>query len=238
MKFQVKSSRLTFTGDILLNRNFEPETLNLKLGVLGGTFDPPHNGHLLIARAALTQLGLTQVLFAPTRQPPHKDTAEHSAIEQRIEMVRRAIAPYPQFVLSRVDVDRAGPTYTVDTLRILREQFGARVELFFIMGMDSLANLLTWRAPEQLIQLCQLAVCARPGFDANLDALEQKIPGVRARVVWLNAPALAIAASDLQTRVRAGQSIAEMVPEAVARYIAEQGLYRAEVRSWSVRSPD
>jgi len=209
-----------------LDKNFELGTLNLKLGVLGGTFDPPHNGHLLIAREALTQLGLTQVLFAPTRQPPHKNAAAHTAIEHRIEMVRLAIAADPQFVLSRVDVDRAGPTYTVDTMRILREQFGARAELFFIMGMDSLANILTWRAPEQLIQLCQLAVFARPGFGANLVALEQKIPGLRARVVLLDAPALDIAASDLQTRVRAGESIAHLVPEAVARYVAEKGLYR------------
>ncbi|MCI0476879.1 MAG: nicotinate-nucleotide adenylyltransferase [Anaerolineales bacterium] len=200
--------------------------MNLKLGILGGTFDPPHNGHLLIAREALTQLGLTQVLFAPTRQPPHKNVAEHSAIEHRIEMVRLAIAPYPQFVLSLVDVDRAGPTYTVDTMRLLREQFGDQVELFFIMGMDSLAHILTWRAPEQLIQSCKLAVFARPGFEMNLDTLEQKIPGLRARVVLLNAPALDIAASDLQKRVRAGQSIAHLVPEAVARYIAEKKLYR------------
>lgn len=206
--------------------NFEPETLNLKLGVLGGTFDPPHNGHLLIAREALTQLGLTQVLFAPTRQPPHKNAAAHTAIEHRIEMTRLAIATEPQFVLSRVDVDRAGPTYTVDTLRILREQFGARAELFFIMGMDSLAHILTWRAPEQLIQLCRLAVFQRPGFGANLDELEQKIPGLRARVVFLKSSALDIAASDLQKRVRAGQSIAHLVPGAVARYIADNHLYQ------------
>jgi nicotinate-nucleotide adenylyltransferase len=209
-----------------LASNFEPRTLNLKLGVLGGTFDPPHNGHLLIAREALTQLGLTQVLFAPTRQPPHKNAAAHTPIEHRVEMVRLAIAPYPQFALSRVDVDRAGPTYTVDTMRLLREQFGDQVELFFIMGMDSLAHILTWRAPEQLIQLCQLAVFARPGFAANLEQLEEKIPGLRARVVFLQSSALDIAASDLQTRVHAGDSIAHLVPEAVARYITEKGLYR------------
>ncbi len=206
--------------------NLEPRTGNLKLGVLGGTFDPPHNGHLLIARAALTQLGLARVLFAPTRQPPHKLRNKITPVEQRIEMVRLAIAPHPQFALSRVDVDRAGPTYTVETLRLLREQFNDAVEWFFIMGMDSLVNLPTWHAPAQLIQLCRLAVFPRPGFVADWDALERQIPGVRARVVLLDAPALDIAASDLQARVRAGQSIAHLVPEAVARYIAEQGLYR------------
>lgn len=207
--------------------NLKPLTSNLKLGVLGGTFDPPHNGHLLIAHEAVKQLGLQRVLFAPTHHPPHKRAANHTPIEHRLEMVRLAIASYPQFVLSRVDVDRPGPTYTVDTMRILREQFGKDAELFFIMGMDSLANLLTWRAPEQLIQLCKLAVFPRPGFTANLDELEQHIPNLRARIVLLNAPTLDIAASDLQARVRAGESIAHFVPEAVARYIAEKGLYRA-----------
>ncbi len=197
-----------------------------RIGVLGGTFDPPHNGHLLIAREALTQLGLAQVLFAPTRLPPHKLRNHITPIEQRVEMVRLAIAPYPEFALSRVDIDRAGPTYTVDTMRILREQFGNSVELFFIMGMDSLANILTWRAPEQLIRLCKLAVFQRPGFAANLDALEQKIPGLRERVVFLQSSALDIAASDLQERVRAGQSIAHLVPEVVDKYIAEKRLYR------------
>ena len=209
-----------------MTENLKPETFNLKLGILGGTFDPPHNGHLLIAREAQTQLGLTQVLFAPTRQPPHKNAAEHTAIEHRLEMVRLAIAPYPQFVLSRVDVDRAGPTYTVDTMRLLRKQFGKQAELFFIMGMDSLANILTWHMPEQLIHLCKLAVFQRPGFAANLDELEQKIPGLRERVVFLQSPALDIAASNLIKRVRAGQSIAHFVPEAVARYITENRLYR------------
>jgi nicotinate-nucleotide adenylyltransferase len=206
--------------------NLKPVTSNPKLGVLGGTFDPPHNGHLLIAHQAIKQLGLAQVLFAPTRHPPHKNAASHTPIEHRLEMVRLAIAPYPQFVLSRVDVDRAGPTYTVDTMRILRAQHDESVAWFFIMGMDSLANILTWRAPEQLIQLCTLAVFPRPGFTANLDELERHIPGIRARVVLLNAPMMDIAASDIQARVRAGKSIAHLVPETVARYIAEQGLYR------------
>jgi nicotinate-nucleotide adenylyltransferase len=210
----------------LLTSNLQP--LAFKLGVLGGTFDPPHNGHLLIARETLTQLGLAQVLFAPTRQPPHKNAADHTCIEHRLEMVRLAIAPYPQFALSRVDADadRPGPTYTVDTMRALREQFGEQVELFFIMGLDSLANILTWRTPEQLIRLCKLAVFQRPGFAANIDELERKIPGLAERVVFLHSPTLAIAASNLQQRVRAGQSIAAMVPPAVAHYIAEHGLYR------------
>ncbi len=185
-------------------------------------------GHLVIAQEALTQLGLAQVIFAPTRQPPHKIGNAITPIEHRIAMVRRAIAPHPQFVLSRVDVDRAGPTYTVDTLRLLREQLGQHVDLYFIMGMDSLANFLTWHAPEELIRLCRLAVFNRPGFAVDLAALEAQLPGVRERVALLSAPALDIAASDLQRRVRAGLPIAHLVPEAVAAYIAEQGLYHEQ----------
>ena len=198
-----------------------------KIGVLGGTFDPPHRGHLLIAREALTQLGLSQVLFAPTRQPPHKGLAGITPIAARLEMVRRAIAAHPQFQLSRVDVDQPGATYTADTMRRLRAQFGADVELFFIMGMDSLQSILTWRTPAELIAVCKLVVFARPGFVADLDALEAQLPGVRARVVFLPAPPVDIAASDLQRRVRAGESIAEFVPATVAEYIAAQGLYRS-----------
>ncbi len=197
-----------------------------RIGVLGGTFDPPHNGHLLIAQYALTQLELDQVLFAPTRQPPHKINNNLTPIEHRLEMVRLAIADRPHFVLSRVDVDRSGPTYTVDTMHLLREQFGTDAELYFIMGMDSLANLLTWHRPEQLIRLCKLVVFQRPGFQADLDALEKRLPGLRQRVVFLSNPTPDIAASDLQRRVRAGEEIAHLVPALVARYIREHGLYR------------
>ncbi|MBI5652916.1 MAG: nicotinate-nucleotide adenylyltransferase [Chloroflexi bacterium] len=198
-----------------------------RIGVLGGTFDPPHNGHLAIAQNALTQLDLAQVVFAPTHLPPHKIHNHITPIEHRVEMVRRAIAPFPRFVLSRVDVDRAGPTYTVDTLKILRAGWDQAAEIFFIMGLDSLANLLTWHQPEKIIALCKLAVFARPGFDADLDPLESRLPGLRARVVFLQSAPLDIAASDLQMRVRAGLSIAQFVPESVAAYIAAQGLYRA-----------
>ncbi len=196
-----------------------------RVGVLGGTFDPPHNGHLAIAQAALAQLQLAEVLFAPTHQPPHKLGNEITPIEHRLAMVRLAIAPHPRFTLSRVDVDRAGPTFTVDTMRLLRQKF-PDAELYFIMGTDSLANILTWRAPAEFIRLCRLAVFNRPGFTVDLDALEAQLPGLHERAVILPAPALDIAASDLQQRVCAGLPITDWVPAAVATYIAEHGLYR------------
>lgn len=207
--------------------NSTHSTLNSnRFGVLGGTFDPPHIGHLVIAQEALTQLGLSQVIFAPTRQPPHKIGNAITPIEHRLEMVRLAIAANPRFALSRVDVDRDGPTYTVDTIRLLRQEWGNNVEIYFVMGLDSLANILTWHTPDELIRLCRLAVFNRPGFSANVGELELKLPGLSERVDLLASPALDIAASDLQRRVRAGQSIKHLVPDAVAAYIAEHGLYR------------
>lgn len=197
----------------------------VKVGILGGTFDPPHIGHLVIAQEAMAHLQLDRVLFAPTCYPPHKRIDEVTPIADRLEMVRLAIAPEPRFVLSRVDVDRPGPTFTVDTVRLLRASLGDDVDLYFIMGLDSLANILTWRSPEKLIQLCRLAVFNRPGFTVDLDELEKHLPGLRERIVLVPAPALEIAASDLQRRIKSGEPIRHLVPEAVAAYIADHDLY-------------
>lgn len=203
-----------------------PQSPLPRIGVLGGTFDPPHNGHLLIARQAFHQLKLNQVLFAPAHQPPHKIDQAITPIKHRLEMVRLAIADQPGFVLSRIDVDRQGPTFTVDTMRLLRQQFGEASALYFIMGMDSLMNILTWRNPAELIKICKLAVFARPGFHVNISELEKHLPGLRERIVFLSTPTLNVAASELQKRVRDGQSIEDCVPKAVAKYIQDNKLYR------------
>jgi nicotinate-nucleotide adenylyltransferase len=197
----------------------------VKVGILGGTFDPPHIGHLVIAQEALAYLHLSQVVFVPTRYPPHKPTDNVTPIDLRLEMVRLAIARNPRFTLSRVDVDREGPTYTVDTIRLLRRQYGEGADLYFIMGMDSLVNLPTWHKPEELIRLCWLAVLNRPGYHVNLDELEKKLPGVRERVILIPSPALEVSATDLQRRVQSGEPIDHLVPESVAAFIYEHGLY-------------
>ncbi len=197
----------------------------MKVGILGGTFDPPHIGHLVIAQEAMNYLQLSQVVFVPTRQPPHKPTDEITPIDLRLDMVRLAIARNPRFTLSRVDVDRKGPTYTVDTMRILRRQYGEGTDLYFIMGMDSLVNLPTWYEPAVLIRLCWLAVLNRPGYRADLDELERKLPGIRERVIFIPSPALEVSATDLQRRVRHGEPIDHLVPEAVCAFIHEHGLY-------------
>lgn len=142
-------------------------------------------------------------------------------------MVRLAIADNPAFQISTVDIDRTGPHYTVDTLRLLRNQLGiGSDETFLIMGADSLTHLTTWHQPAQLIEICRLAVVARPGYRADLEALEAALPGISTRLDWVEMPVLGISSSDLQRRVREGRSIRYQVPSAVAAYVAKHALYR------------
>lgn len=197
-----------------------------RIGVLGGSFDPPHIGHLKIAERAQEYLALDKILFAPTRQPPHKPYRELTPIEDRLEMVRLAIAPFPQFAISRIDVDREGPTYTSDTMRLLREQLGTASEIYFIMGMDSLANILTWHRPEEMLRYCKLAVFKRPGFQADVEALERHLPGLSQALVFIPGPDLDVSASDLQRRIRFGESTNGLIPDAVAAFIREHALYQ------------
>jgi len=199
----------------------------VRLGILGGAFDPIHFGHLLAAEEARVILGLDRVLFAPAGDPPHKQGHPILPVAHRLAMIHLAVADNPAFTITTVDVDRPGPHYTVDTIRLLRAEWGtAADETFFIMGADSLANLLTWRQPAQIVALCRLAVVARSGYRPDLAELEAALPGLSGRLDWVEMPVLGIASSDLQCRVRAGRSIRYQVPAAVARYVAEHGLYR------------
>ncbi len=198
----------------------------MKLGILGGTFDPPHNGHLLIAEQATHKLQLAQVLFIPARQPPHKLGEPISPLRDRVAMLQRALSGKPTFLISMIEAERPGPSYTVDTLRELRRDTSPGAELFFIMGMDSLETLPTWHKPEEIVQLARLAVLSRPGHHADLDALERQIPGIKASVIFLRAPELDVSASEIRERVARGESIAGLVPPAVAEYIRQHQLYR------------
>ncbi|UCC88753.1 MAG: nicotinate-nucleotide adenylyltransferase [Anaerolineales bacterium] len=199
----------------------------MRLGILGGTFDPIHFGHLLAAEEARGALRLEGVLFAPAGDPPHKQGYAILPVAHRLAMVRLAIADNPAFQISTVDIDRTGPHYTVDTLRLLRNQLGiGSDETFLIMGADSLTHLTTWHQPAQLIEICRLAVVARPGYRADLEALEAALPGISTRLDWVEMPVLGISSSDLQRRVREGRSIRYQVPSAVAAYVAKHALYR------------
>jgi nicotinate-nucleotide adenylyltransferase len=197
----------------------------MRLGILGGTFDPPHHGHLLIARAAKAQLRLDRVLFAPAGVQPLKQDQRLSPAAARADMVERAIAGEPGFELSRIDVDRPGPHYSVELLRIASGLYPGAA-LWFIMGEDSLSDLLRWRDPQRLIELARLAVLQRPGYEPDWAALEAALPELRARIDWIDAPPIDIAASDIQRRARRGESIAGLVPPAVAAYIDANHLYK------------
>jgi nicotinate-nucleotide adenylyltransferase len=198
----------------------------MRIGILGGTFDPPHIGHLVIAEEARTNLGLAKVYFVPANHPPHKLDEPISSLQDRVAMLRLALDNNPFFVLSLIEGNRPGPSYTVDTLKLLQSEFPPASELYFIMGLDSLRDLPTWHQPQELIQLARLAVLRRPGYQADLEALEQKIPGIKSRVEFIPAPELSISSTDLQERVRQGYSIRHLVPETVAEYIYDHALYR------------
>ncbi|MFB0545945.1 MAG: nicotinate-nucleotide adenylyltransferase [Anaerolineae bacterium] len=198
----------------------------MRVGVIGGTFDPIHIGHLVIAEEARGRLNLDRVVFVPAATPPHKVDNDISSVEHRLAMVELAIATNPYFFLSRVDIERSGPCYTIDTIKLLRDEWGPGVEIYFIMGQDSLVDILTWHEPQRLIRLCRLVVLSRPGYKADLEELEALLPGITPHTHILNSPELDISSSDIRQRVREGLPIKYQVPEAVEEYIYAHGLYR------------
>jgi nicotinate-nucleotide adenylyltransferase len=183
----------------------------MRLGVLGGTFDPVHNGHLAAARAAAAALRLDRVLLVPAAQPPHKANV-HASAEQRLAMVEAAVAGDPLLAASRIELDRPGPSYTVDTLRALAPQG----ELFFICGADVLAQFTAWHRWQEILRLAKLAVVSRPGAD-----VASPLP-----VLWVRGVVLDISSEDIRRRVREGRPIRGLVPEAVEAIIRREGLYR------------
>ena len=200
----------------------------MKLGVLGGTFDPPHIGHLILAEEARLTLGLGEVLFVPAGAPWRKAGQELSPREDRLSMVRLAVGDSPDFAVSTLEIEREGPSYTAETLTALRDQFGLETEFFFIMGADSLADFPHWHEPQRILELARLAVAERP--EPEDVALEEGLAedlarAMRERVVWLRMPLIAISASAVRERVRRGLSIRYWVPPDVEEYIRKHGLY-------------
>lgn len=198
----------------------------MNIGVLGGTFDPIHIGHLIMAEEARTRLDLDVILFVPAGQPWLKIDSPVSPAEHRLHMVRLAIADKPHFKLSTVEIERPGSTYTVDTMVELQAQLGVENELFFILGWDNLAELPEWKEPSRLITMCHLVVVPRPGYPRpDLKALEALIPGLSQRVIVMDKPEIDINASVIRDRVAQGLSISHLVPEPVERYIEQYKLY-------------
>jgi nicotinate-nucleotide adenylyltransferase len=196
-----------------------------RVGLLGGTFDPVHHGHLMLAEEARHALALERVLFVPAGQPPHKLNESHSAPAQRVCMLELAIAGNPAFGISRVDIERPGPHYSVDMVRRVQEELGQDTELFFLMGLDSLTSILSWHKPAELLAQCRLAAARRPGYTFDLAALIEELPALGERLSFIEMPLIEIAGADLRRRVRCGLPIRYQTPESVRRYIIEQHLY-------------
>ena len=196
-----------------------------RLGILGGTFDPPHIAHLVMADQARDQLKLARVFFVPAGRPPHKLDRALSSVEHRVAMTQLAIAGDDGFVISRMDVDRPGPHYTADMLALMQAEHPGD-ELYLLIGSDSLRDLRMWYEPARVVAQARLAVIRRPGAEPDWRALEAAAPEIPARVDWVDTPHLDISSTDIKRRVRAGLAIRYLVPTPVERYIVEHGLYQ------------
>jgi nicotinate-nucleotide adenylyltransferase len=192
-----------------------------RIGIMGGTFDPIHHGHLVAASEVATRFLLDEVVFVPSGQPWQKAGYQVSPAEDRYLMTVIATASNPMFQVSRVDIDRDGPTYTVDTLRDLRQLYGPKVDLFFITGADALDKILSWKDTDQIFDLAHLVGVTRPGFTLS----DAHLP--RDSVSLVQVPAMAISSTDCRLRVASGQPVWYLVPDGVVQYIAKRQLYRA-----------
>jgi nicotinate-nucleotide adenylyltransferase len=196
-----------------------------RIGIFGGTFDPPHIGHLILAETAVDALSLDRMLFVPAGDPPHKQFEEKTPIEYRLAMLTLAIADNPHFALSRVDVDRPGPHFSLDMVTLIQAQQPA-AELFFVMGGDSLHDLPRWYHPELLIQRCKLAVVRRSGDQVQPGLHEDVLPGLWERVLLVDAPLIEISSTDVVERLLAGRSVRYLLPDTVLDFIYRHHLYR------------
>jgi nicotinate-nucleotide adenylyltransferase len=196
------------------------------IGIFGGTFDPPHLGHLAAAQEAIEDGSLDRVLFMPTGRNPLKPDGPRSDVQQRLAMTELAIADNPAFELSRADAGD-GPSYTVDLLERLHDELGPGHDLAFIVGMDVLHDLHRWREPQRVLELARLLVVQRPGHESvEPKDVDQRVPGASRRIQVVVTPGVAISSTELRQRVAAGRSIRYLVPDAVVAYIQEHGLYR------------
>jgi nicotinate-nucleotide adenylyltransferase len=200
-----------------------------RLGIMGGTFDPIHYGHLVAAEMARGEFNLSKVIFIPSGTPPHKITRNVSAAEMRYEMVETAIRDNPAFDISALEIEREGLSYTVETLRILRRAW-PDYELYFITGTDALIEIFSWREAEEILKMIQFIGAARPGFDARdfLRKVQLENPKTKDRIHYLEVPALAISSTDIRSRVRRGEPVRYLLPETARLFIEEHGLYTDE----------
>jgi nicotinate-nucleotide adenylyltransferase len=195
------------------------------IGILGGTFNPPHMGHLVMAQEALDQLGLDRVVFMPVATPPHKEAREDPGPQARVDLCRLAVADNDRLVVSTLEVDRGGASYTVDTLRLFHD-LEAEHDLIFVVGGDMAQSLPAWREPEAILQLARLAVAEREGV--RREDIARRLEPLHSgdRILFFDMPRIDISSSAIRRRVAEGRPIRYLVPDAVATAIAERGLYR------------
>lgn len=199
----------------------------LKFGILGGTFNPIHYGHLLMAERAREALGIGKIVFMPAGIPPHKDIKEVASAEDRLKMVELAVKDNDSFIISTIELDREGKTYTVDTLKELKSEYGQDTELYFIIGADVLFDLLKWRSAGEVFKLCKFAVMKRPGykkddFDERIKFLQEQY---NASIEVVEMPLIDISSTDIRHRLMDNLSIKYLLPDKVVKYIRKEGLY-------------
>lgn len=199
----------------------------MRIGVFGGTFDPPHIGHLILASEAMDQLGLDKILWILTADPPHKQEKILSPVSDRLAMVRAAIQGNPAFEISRVEIDRPGPHYALDTVKIL-QQHDPDAELIYLIGADSLHDIPTWHKPQELInQVAGFGVMLRPDIDFDLAALEKLFPGLSVKLAFIDTPLIQISSSQIRKRAAAGRTYRYFVQHEVYQIIEKKQLYQS-----------
>jgi len=198
---------------------------------MGGTFNPIHHGHLVTAQEALSQFGLDRVIFIPTGDPPHKVEDRLASAEDRYIMAVIATSSNSSFFVSRIEIEREGKSYTIDTVRLLKKIYGHDSQLFFITGADAILEILTWKDTDEIVSLCKFIAATRPGYNlARLDELRKRL--FRSKIVTdkrifvMEIPALSISSTDIRNRLRDNRPIDYLVPEGVSNYILKHGLYR------------
>ncbi len=197
-----------------------------RVGIMGGTFDPIHYGHLLAAEQAREEFGLSQVIFVPAAQPPHKSLTEVSPAHHRYVMTLLAVIAQMDFTVSDIEIRRDGPSYSIDTVRFLKEQWGDDTCFYFITGYDAILDLTTWRDYEELLRECQFVAVARPGRHAEeLRTLADELGPLYDRIHVLEGISLALSASQIRARAREGKSLRFLLPESVEHYIKKNELY-------------
>lgn len=198
----------------------------MRIGIFGGTFDPPHVGHLILAEECRTQLNLDLLLWIVTDNPPHKRYVNISPIEDRVKLVQKAIQGNDAFVLSRVDIDRPGPHFAIDTVNILKQEYpGAK--FFYLMGGDSLHDLPTWNRPQDFIEICDgIGVMRRHADQVDLVSLESVLPGISQKVLVVDAPILEISSKQIRQRITDNQGFRYYLRDAVYKAVLDLGLYK------------